>query len=64
MLGDKIASVTLTGWQGDPVTYLAPHSFDVKDGVVTVGMASTTTAPRTITHYPLNSLKFFQVTLG
>ena len=64
MIGEKIASITVSGWTGGPVSYLAPHSFKVENGMLSICMASTTTSPRTWNHYPLNALKFFQVTLG
>lgn len=63
-MGEKIASITVTGWNSDPVTYPSPLSYDVCDGMVRIGIASTSTTPRQMVIYPQNSLKNITLSFG
>jgi hypothetical protein len=59
-----ITSVTVVGWNAPPVTYTSPLSYDDHDGLVRIGIASTSTTPRQMMIYPQNSLKSIQLSFG
>jgi hypothetical protein len=60
----EIVSVTVTVWNAAPVTYLAPLSFEVNDGLVVVRIPSTSMTPRQDLIYPISAVRNITLTFG